>query len=246
VIFRQAKESLIISNAHKINQGEFPLLVMDNDFFFIEDGDPEHIAQTIPDLVKVRIPSFLKCDPIEDIQVLTPMRRTVTGIENLNLCLQEALNPANPRVMELKNGNVIFRVGDKVMQLKNDYHKLVFNGDIGRIQQLDPEDRRMVVSFPELEGERKVTYEAEELDQLVLSYAISVHKSQGNEYPVVIMPVTTQHFMMLQRNLLYTAVTRAKKMVVLIGTKKAIAIAVKNNKIVSRNSLLRERIRGAV
>jgi exodeoxyribonuclease V alpha subunit len=170
----------------------------------------------------------------------------VTGIENLNLTLQEALNPANPAVPELKTGNAIFRVGDKVMQLKNDYHKLVFNGDIGRIRQIDPEDRRMVVGFPELEGERIVAYETEELDQLVLSYAISVHKSQGNEYPVVIMPVTTQHFMMLQRNLLYTAVTRAKKMVVLIGTKKAIAIAIKNNKIEGRNSLLRERLRGAV
>jgi exodeoxyribonuclease V alpha subunit len=246
VIFRQAQQSLIVSNAHKINQGEFPLLTMDNDFFFIEDSDPQHIAETIPELVKVRISGYLKCDPVEDIQVLTPMRRTITGIENLNLVLQEALNPANPNAAELKTGNMTLRVGDKVMQLKNDYKKLVFNGDIGRIRQIDPEDRRIVVGFPELEGERKVPYESEELDQLVLSYAISVHKSQGNEYPVVIMPVTTQHFMMLQRNLLYTAVTRAKKMVVLIGSKKAIAIAVKNNKIVERHSLLRERIRRAL
>jgi exodeoxyribonuclease V alpha subunit len=246
VIFRQAQQSLIVSNAHKINQGEFPFLSTDNDFFFIEDANPEHIAQTIPELVKVRIPAYLKCDPVEDIQVLTPMRRTVTGIENLNLTLQEALNPPNPGAAELKNANITFRVGDKVMQLKNDYQKLVFNGDIGRIRRIDPEDRSMVVGFPEPEGERKVPYEPEELDQLVLSYAISVHKSQGNEYPVVIMPVTTQHFLMLQRNLLYTAVTRAKKMVVLIGTKKAIAIAVKNNKIEERHSLLKERIRRAV
>jgi exodeoxyribonuclease V alpha subunit len=246
VIFRQAQQSLIVSNAHKINQGEFPLLTTDNDFFFIEDQDPEHIARTIPELVKVRIPTYLKCDPIEDIQVLTPMRRTVTGIENLNLTLQEALNPPSISAAEIKVGNMTFRVGDKVMQLKNDYQKIVFNGDIGRIRRIDPEDRRIVVGFQELEGERTIPYESEDLDQLVLSYAISVHKSQGNEYPVVIMPVTTQHFMMLQRNLLYTAVTRAKKMVVLIGTKKAVAIAVKNNKIVERHSLLRERIRGAV
>jgi exodeoxyribonuclease V alpha subunit len=246
VIFRQAQQSLIVSNAHKINQGEFPILTTDNDFFFIEDQDPEHIARTIPELVKVRIPTYLKCDPIEDIQVLTPMRRTVTGIENLNLTLQEALNPPRLSLAELKVGNMTFRIGDKVMQLKNDYQKIVFNGDIGRIRQIDPEDRRIVVGFQELEGERTIPYESEDLDQLVLSYAISVHKSQGNEYPVVIMPVTTQHFLMLQRNLLYTAVTRAKKMVVLIGTKKAVAIAVKNNKIVERHSLLKERIRGAV
>ncbi len=246
VIFRQAQQSLIVSNAHKINQGEFPVLTMDNDFFFIEDNDPDHIAATIPELVKSRIPGYLKCDPVEDIQILTPMRRTVTGIENLNLVLQEALNPPTSECSELKSGKLTFRVGDKVMQLKNDYQKGVFNGDIGRIREIDPEDRRMVVGYPELEGERKVPYESEELDQLVLSYAISVHKSQGNEYPVVVMPVTTQHFMMLQRNLLYTAVTRAKKMVVLVGSKKAIAIAVKNNKIVERHSLLRERIKRAV
>ncbi len=246
VIFRQAQESLIVSNAHRINKGEFPYLSTDKDFFFIEDDNPQHIVEIIPNLVKVRIPGYLNCDPIEDIQILTPMRRTVTGVENLNLCLQEALNPPAPDLEELKTGNTVFRVGDKVMQLKNDYQKQVFNGDIGRIHLIDPEDRRIIVSFPEIVGERKVDYEAEELDQLVLSYAISVHKSQGNEYPVVIMPITTQHFMMLQRNLLYTAVTRAKKMVVLIGTKKAVAIAVKNNKIEERHSLLKERIKNSI
>jgi exodeoxyribonuclease V alpha subunit len=242
VIFRQAQESLIIANAHRINQGEFPLLSKDRDFFFIEESEPEKIVQMFPELVKVRIPKFLGCDPVEDIQVLTPMRRTITGVENLNLCLQEALNPPASGKTELKTGAATFRLDDKVMQLKNDYQKLVFNGDIGRVRHIDPEERRMVVAFQEVEGEHRVSYESEELDQLVLAYVISVHKSQGNEYPVVIMPVTTQHFLMLQRNLLYTAVTRAKKMVVLIGTKKAVAIAVKNNKIEERNSLLKERL----
>jgi exodeoxyribonuclease V alpha subunit len=239
VIFRQEEQSLIVSNAHKINQGEFPYLSTAKDFFFIQDD----IARTLPDLMKTRIPGYLGCDPFEDIQVLTPMRRTVTGVENLNLCLQEALNPPDPTKPELKTGFATFRVGDKVMQIKNDYQKSVFNGDIGRVRQVDPEDRRVVVGYLEVEGERNVTYESEELDHLVLSYAISVHKSQGNEYPVVIMPVTTQHYIMLQRNLLYTAGTRAKKMVVLIGTKKAIAIAVSNNRIEERHSLLQQRIR---
>ena len=136
----------------------------------------------------------------------------------------------------------MFRLGDKVMQIKNDYQRQVFNGDIGRIRQLDEEDRRLVVGFPEVGGERSVVYEYENLDQLVLSYAISVHKSQGNEYSVVVMPITTQHFLMLQRNLFYTAITRARRLVVLVGTKKAIVLAVKNNKIEERHSLLKERL----
>ena len=246
VIFRQAEESLIIANAHKINKGEFPLLSKERDFFFTEVEDPEIIVQILPDLVQTRIPNFLGCDPVEDIQVLTPMRRTITGVENLNLCLQAALNPPAQDKPELKTGFCTFRQGDKVMQIRNDYQKMVFNGDIGRIREVDAEERGLMVGFPELDGETIVPYEAEELDQLVLSYAISVHKSQGNEYPVVIMPVTTQHYMMLQRNLLYTAVTRAKKMVVLIGTKKAIAIAIHNNKIEERNSLLKERLARAL
>ncbi len=245
-IFRQAGGSMIVHNAHQINQGSFPQLSKNNDFFFIEDDNPEQIAALFPALVQKRIPQYLHCDPIEDIQILTPMRRTTTGVENLNLILQNALNPASPNKTELQSGNTVFRVGDKVMQLRNDYQKQVFNGDIGRIRQLDPEDRSLVVTFPEVEGERNVPYESDEIDQLVLAYAMSVHKSQGNEYPVVVMPVTTQHFLMLQRNLLYTAVTRAKKMVLLIGTKKALAIAIKNNRIEERLSLLKERLREAL
>lgn len=242
VIFRQAKESLIIENAHRINQGKLPILAKNKDFFFIKEENPEAIVAALPSLVRDRIPAFLNCDPIEDIQILAPMRRTITGVENLNLCLQAALNPVSDTKSEIVIGANIFRLGDKVMQLKNNYQKLVFNGDIGRIIDIDPEERKLVVAFQEAEGERAVEYESDELDQLTLSYAISVHKSQGNEYPVIIMPITTQHYLMLQRNLLYTAVTRAKKMVVLIGTAKAIGIAVRNNRIEKRNSLLCQRI----
>lgn len=245
VIFRQSQESLIIENAHRINRGEFPQLVKSKDFFFMPEEKPENIVKLLPDLISRRIPGYLQCDPVEDIQVLAPMRRTLTGVDNLNLVLQEALNPKLPETLELRHGSRLFRLGDKVMQIKNNYQKLVFNGDIGRIRELEPEDRRMVIGFQEVEGERLVEYEEDELDQVVLSYAISVHKSQGNEYPVVVIPVTTQHFLMLQRNLLYTAVTRAKKMVVLIGTKKAIAIAVNNNRIEERNSLLQKRLKRA-
>ena len=246
VIFRQAGESLIVSNAHKINGGQFPYLSTSKDFFFISEENPEQIVQTISDLIKKRISGYLQCDPLEDIQVLAPMRRTVTGVENLNLNLQAALNPAQVNKDELKFGAKVFRVGDKVMQLKNDYQKVVFNGDIGRVRKIDTEERVLSVAYQDVDGERLIDYETEDMDQLVLAYAISVHKSQGNEYPVVIMPVTTQHFLMLQRNLLYTAVTRAKKMVVIIGTKKAIAIAVKNNRIEERHSLLQQRIEAAL
>lgn len=246
VIFRQAEESLIVANAHKINRGEFPRLSTTKDFFFIAKQEPEQIVQTIIELVKTRISGYLQCDPLEDIQVLTPMRRTLTGVENLNLNLQAALNPPQAGKDELQSGANVFRAGDKVMQIKNDYQKLVFNGDIGRIREIDAEERTLSVAYQDADGERVIIYEPEELDQLTLSYAISVHKSQGNEYPVVIMPVTTQHFLMLQRNLLYTAVTRAKKMAVIIGTKKAIAIAVKNNRIEERHSLLQQRIRAVV
>ncbi|HEY8465105.1 MAG TPA: ATP-dependent RecD-like DNA helicase [Bacillota bacterium] len=245
-IFRQSKESWIVANAHRINQGEFPRLVKTDDFFFIPEEKPERIAAMLPELVKTRIAGYLGCDPVEDIQVLSPMRRTVTGVDYLNRCLQEALNPAAEAKPELSLGQTVFRLGDKVMQIRNDYQRNVFNGDIGRIRELDPEERSLTVAFQDSDGERLVEYQTEDLDQLTLSYVISVHKSQGNEYPVVIIPVTTQHFLLLQRNLIYTGVTRAKKMVVLIGTKRALAIAVKNNRIEERNSLLSQRLRQAV
>ena len=242
-VFRQSKTSKIVTNAHRVNEGLMPELKGANDFYFINEPEPEKIADQIVRLVGIRLPRYLKCDPIEEIQVLSPMRKTVTGVENLNLQLQKILNPESSSKPELLFADRLYRQGDKVMQIKNDYQKMIFNGDMGRILKIDPEEQQLLVAFPEEKEERLITYEYEELDELVLAYAISVHKSQGSEYPVVVLPVTTQHFMLLQRNLFYTAITRAKKMVVLVGTKKALAIAVKNNKIEKRNSWLDKLLR---
>lgn len=241
-IFRQDERSMIAYNAHRIHAGEMPVLSGNaTDFFFVEEPDPEKVVQTIIELVRRRLREYLKCDPIENIQVLTPMRRTVTGVDNLNPLLQQALNPpgAGPEVVYAGS---VFRPGDKVMQIRNNYQKMCFNGDIGRIVAVDPEEREVRVSFPDPAGERLVAYDYSEMDELVLSYAVSVHKSQGSEFPVVVMPLTTQHYVMLQRNLLYTAVTRAKRMVVLVGTKKAVGIAVRNNRIEERRTLLSKRL----
>ena len=240
-IFRQARESQIVTNAHLINVGRLPKVNEAKDFFFIPATEPEQIVDEIVRLVTVRLPRYLNCDPVEEIQVLSPMRRTVTGVDNLNHLLQKVLNPESSGKPQIQYGGRIFRLGDKVMQIRNNYQKMVFNGDVGRITKLDPEEQQIEVSFSDQE-EDKILYEYDELDELVLSYAVTVHKSQGSEYPVVILPVTTQHFLLLQRNLFYTAVTRAKKMAVLVGTKKALAIAVKNNRIDQRNSRLAQLI----
>lgn len=236
-IFRQAQQSQIITNAHRINQGESPQL--DNqkarDFFFLEEEDPERIVVRIQDLCRQRLPQRYGLDPIEDIQVLCPMYKGLTGALNLNRVLQQSLNPNG---QSWTRGDTEYRVGDKVMQTRNNYDKSVFNGDLGRIRAIDVEDQTVTVEFDAL-----VTYEFGELDELVLAYAISVHKSQGSEYRAVLMPITTQHYIMLQRNLLYTAITRAKELVVLVGTKKAMAIAVKNNKIAQRHTILAQRLR---
>jgi exodeoxyribonuclease V alpha subunit len=237
-VFRQAETSKIVTNAHRINEGIMPEFKGAVDFFFLNVAEPERIVDEIIRLVTVRLPRYLKCDPVEEIQVLSPLRKTITGVENLNLLLQEALNPRSGQGSELRYGDRVFRPRDKVMQIRNNYTKMVFNGDLGRIVRLDPEEQVLTVTFPDEQEERLIDYTFEELDELVLAYAISVHKSQGSEYPVVVMPVTTQHFILLQRNLLYTGITRAKKMVVLVGTKKALAIAVNNNKIENRYSWL--------
>ena len=205
-IFRQARESRIILNAHRINGGKMPQLknVRENsDFFFIEQEDPEQVLNTILDLTGKRVPDYFGFDPMNDIQVLTPMHRGVVGAGNLNLTLQNRLNP-NTRGIE--RGNRTFRMGDKVMQIKNNYDKEVFNGDMGRIVGLEPETREVIISFED----RELPYDFTDLDEVILAYAVSVHKSQGSEYPAVIIPILIQHYMLLQRNLIYTAVTGAK------------------------------------
>ena len=239
-IFRQAEESLIIVNAHKINNGILPSFTSSKDkledFYFIEREDPEEVLTEILDLTKERIPARFGFDPIHDIQVLTPMHRGVVGAENLNIELQKALNPIGGGIMR---GNRKLSLNDKVMQIKNNYDKEVFNGDMGRIRTIDAENQEAIISF---DG-RDVPYDFTELDEIVLAYAVSVHKSQGSEYPAIIVPVLTQHYMLLQRNLIYTAVTRGKRLVILIGTKKALAIGVKNDKTRKRYTFLEKRLR---
>ncbi len=244
-IFRQARESMIIVNAHRVNCGEMPYLNRKNkDFFFINEEDAENAARLIVQLCRERLPNYGPFDPLLDIQVLTPMRRTAAGVERLNLLLQEALNPPSSRKLEqIAKGNV-YRLGDKVMQVRNNYQKEVYNGDIGLITAIDREEGELVVTFRDLLQPRPVVYDFTELDELTLSYAVSVHKSQGSEYPVIVMPVLTQHYMLLQRNLLYTGITRARKLAVLVGSKKALAIAVKNNKAEERYSYLDGRLAG--
>lgn len=239
VIFRQAESSLIITNAHRINQGEMPHFTpVAQDFFLFKESEPESAAKRVVELVKTRIPNKFGVDAVEDIQVLSPMHRGEVGVGALNQSLQDALNPSREGMKEWRHGSRIFRVGDKVLQTRNNYDKLVFNGDLGRVVSVDIEDQTIAIDF---DGTR-IDYEFGELDELVHAFAMSVHKSQGSEYRAVVIPLLTQHYMMLQRNLLYTAVTRAKELVVLVGTLKAIALAVKNNKIVQRNSRLAKRL----
>ncbi|MDA0747345.1 MAG: ATP-dependent RecD-like DNA helicase, partial [bacterium] len=237
-IFRQAQESQIVVNAHSIRAGEFPEVrnTRESDFFFIEEEDPAEVAKTVCGLCKTRLPHTYGLDGVDDIQVLTPMYRGETGASNLNRALQDTLNPNG---QELQRGNMLFRVGDKVMQIRNNYDKNVFNGDIGRIAAMDTADQTVAVRFPE----QVVAYDFAELDEIVLAYATSVHKSQGSEYRAVVLPLTTQHYMMLQRNLLYTAITRARELVVIVGTKKALGIAIRNNQVAERYTSLPERIR---
>ncbi len=239
-IFRQSRESRIVTNAHRINTGELPDMRKPpsgrtSDFYFIEEDDPEEVLQKICNLCKVHIPERFGFDPLDDIQVLTPMYKGVIGVLNINTELQKLLNAKKHGV---RIGNKLFKIGDKVMQLENNYDKEVFNGDIGKIMYLDQEEKELIINF---DG-RDINYDFSEVDELSLAYAISVHKSQGSEYPVVIMPIMTQHYILLQRNLIYTGITRGKKMTLMIGTKRALAIAVKNNKPLQRFTMLRERL----
>jgi exodeoxyribonuclease V alpha subunit len=242
-IFRQAAQSLIVTNAHRIHAGELPEIggapaagpVKDTrDFFFLEKDDPVLAAQTIRDLVVSRLPGYYGFSPF-DIQVLTPMHKGDLGAMNLNQILQEALTAG---AEQLQSGSRVFRVGDRVMQLRNNYDKDVFNGDVGRVVRVTREAGELVVTF----DEREVPYASDELDELALAYAATVHKSQGSEYAAVVIPVHTQHFVMLQRSLLYTAVTRGKRLVVLVGSRKALGIAVRNAEVAQRCTRLKERL----
>ena len=260
-IFRQAQESMIVTNAHRINKGDFPELTGDADrnFFFIEEEDPEEITELICSLISDRLPSHYNYHPIDDIQLLCPMRRGVLGTENLNKRLQEVLNieytaPAahplqkarfgpRPYNEAQRFGNQPataggFRVGDKVMQVRNNYDYDVFNGDIGRVIAIERLDKKVHIQYPD----KQVVYDTADLGELVLAYATTIHKAQGSEYPAVVIPLHTQHYLMLQRNLLYTGITRAKERVVIVGTKKALGICIRNNQVMERNSYLAERL----
>ena len=234
-IFRQALSSRIVTNAHRVNHGEMPDITngKDADFFFLNEDDPERAAGKIVDLVSNRLPHAYGYS-IDDIQVLVPMKNSPVGVTNLNIVLQEALNPEGECLIV---GSYKFRPGDKVMQIRNNYDKNVFNGDIGTVKAIDIEERTMTVMF-----DKEVDYESGEFSELVLSYACTIHKSQGLEYPVVIMPLLMSHYIMLQRNLVYTGITRAKKLCIIIGSKKALAMAVKNESVSKRNTRLKERL----
>ncbi len=238
VIFRQAMNSHIITNSHRINRGQMPLTPKEaDDFFFFVKEDPDEAAELIVDLVAARIPNKFGLKST-DIQVLAPMYRSSTGVTNLNTRLQEKLNPPSPKKPERKLAGTLFRVGDRVMQTRNNYDKDVYNGDMGYVTEIDLENQTLAVSI----DDRSIEYEWNEADELALAYAVSVHKAQGSEYPVIVMPLLTQHYLMLQRNLLYTAITRARKLVVLVGSKRALGMAVHNNKPSERYSGLKERL----
>ncbi len=239
-IFRQAQQSRIVMNAHRINKGQGLLDAEDTnkltDFYFIEKDDPEAALKTIIEVTSRRIPARFKLNPMQDVQIITPMHKGLIGTENLNRELQQVLNPG---YVILERGSRCFRAGDKVMQVKNNYDLDVFNGDIGSIMSASAEKKTAIVMF----DDRPVSYSFNDLDDLVPAYAISVHKSQGSEFPAVVMPLLTQHYIMLQRNLLYTAITRGKRLVVIVGSRKALALAIANDKPRLRYTGLCERLR---
>lgn len=240
-VFRQAADSRIITTAHRINRGEPPeppARDAESDFYLVEREEPEAIASTLVELVRQRIPERFRLDPVRDVQVLCPMNRGSLGVRELNLRLQSELNPARPGEPNVEKFGWQFRVRDKVIQTENDYDKEVFNGDIGQIVKVDPEERELTIRF---DG-RDVVYDFGELDQVALAYAITIHKSQGSEFPAVVLPLALQHYLLLQRNLLYTGVTRGRRLVVLVGQRKAIAIAVRNQPTQRRHSGLLARL----
>jgi exodeoxyribonuclease V alpha subunit len=243
-IFRQSASSRITANAHSMRAGQMPQLqetAKESDFFFIERDEPASIQSTILELVEVRIPKKLRLDPILDVQVLSPMNRGSLGARELNMLLQERLNPCREGEPTVERFGWQFRLRDKVIQTENDYEKEVFNGDIGQIVKIQPEERELAIRF----DDREVPYDFGELDEVSLAYAITIHKSQGSEFPAVVIPLALQHYVLLQRNLVYTAITRGRQLVVLVGQKRALASAVRNDNIGQRFSALYNRLLAA-
>ena len=241
-VHRQAGQSWIVRAAHAVNQGAEPESAPaggDGDFYFVEADDPATVLDRLVTMVQHRIPARFGLDPVRDVQVLSPMNKSDLGVANLNLRLQAALNPPGPGKKEAVRYSVVYRTGDKIIQTRNNYQREVFNGDIGRVLGVDPVDQVLTAEF---DG-RAVEYDFADLDELQLAYAVSIHKAQGSEYPAVIVPVHTQHFVMLQRNLLYTGITRGRKLVVLVGSRRAVRIAVQKADTTRRFSLLRWRLR---
>ena len=244
-IFRQDAGSRIVRNAHRVNSGQMPELpgkdagmAGGGDFFFVKAETPERGVELIRKLVCEAIPRRFRFDPMNDVQILTPMQKGELGARNLNAAMQAALNP---RGIDVERFGWKFREGDRVMQTENDYDKDVFNGDVGLVAKVDLDEQELVVRY----DDRLVAYDFQELDELTPAYAVTVHKSQGSEYPCVVLPLHTQHYVMLQRNLLYTGITRGKKLVVIVGTEKAVGLAVRNAEAGRRNTTLRKRLREA-
>src|SRR5262249_39770326 len=235
-IFRQAGQSWIVRAAHRVNHGELPESAPagQGDFYFVEANSPAEILDKIVAVVRDRIPARYGLEPFRDVQVLAPMNRSELGVRNLNSRLQEVLNPQSSSKKELQRFGWTFRAGDKVLQTVNNYDKDVFNGDIGRVAGIDESEQEMTVEY---DG-RHLVYDFGELDELALAYALSIHKSQGSEYPAVVIPLHTQHYVMLQRNLLYTGITRGKRLVVLVGSRKALSLAVQRRDTTRRYSAL--------
>jgi exodeoxyribonuclease V alpha subunit len=239
-VFRQAESSRIIQVAQQINQGKMPdlkNLSKESDFFFLEMGTSENILSTLIDLVKVRLPQKLGYCPFKDIQVLCPMNKGIVGTHNLNRELQRTLNP--PTAESLQKQAFTYSVGDKVIQIENNYDKDVYNGDIGTILKIDQEEEKIVIHF----DDREIDYALQELEEIHLAYAMTIHKSQGSEYPVIIIPLTTAHYPMLRKNLIYTGITRGKKLVIVVGQQQALQIALNNHNLGRRWSMLETHLR---
>jgi exodeoxyribonuclease V alpha subunit len=237
-VFRQAARSLIVTNAHRINEGILPVTgdrSADTDFFIVDRRDPERACETIVELVTSRIPHRFGLDPVRDVQVLTPMNRGPSGASALNQALQTVLNPTGPA---LARGARVYRVGDKVMQLRNDYDKNVYNGDVGVVASIDSEESTMTARF----DDREVAFDLADLDDMALAYACTIHKAQGSEYPAVVVPLLTTHFIMLTRNLVYTAVTRGKRLVVLVADPRALELALSDRRRDERRTHLAARL----